>query len=89
MLNCELPHYPIDTDCVEKISSELTLYKLEKEFYCAAFFVIGQQEDGLRNHSKICAPLFLYPAKFVGEGGFFLSRLILPRELLTSIFSIP
>lgn len=69
-MNKELPYVPVDHVYVEKVKVNLSMYKREKEFYCAAFFIIGQQEDTLRKQSKICAPLILYPARIIREGEF-------------------
>ena len=39
-------------DYAEKIKSTLALYKREKEFYCAAFFIVGKREELLQKQSK-------------------------------------
>ncbi|NQZ75795.1 MAG: AAA family ATPase [Ekhidna sp.] len=63
VLNGNMERYPIPDDYADALRSNLTLYKREKVLYCCAFFVIGRQEEALRKDSKICAPLFLFPAE--------------------------
>ena len=69
ILNGEIPYYPLSDEYAEEVEKNLALYKQEKTFYCAAFFVLGQMDSTLRKDSKICAPLFLYPATVVEEDG--------------------
>ena len=74
LLNGNMERYPISDAYAEKLKTNLALYKREKVLYCAAFFVIGRQEEALRKDSKICAPLFLYPAEVgANEDGHFVS----------------
>jgi hypothetical protein len=68
LLNENLPYYPVPDDYADKVSKNLSIYKREKVFYCAAFFVNGKNENALSGAGKVCAPLFLYPAAIVEEG---------------------
>ena len=69
LLNGEIPFYPLTDDYAEEVEKNLALYKSEKVFYCAAFFVLGQMDSTLRKDGKICAPVFLYPTTIVEENG--------------------
>jgi hypothetical protein len=70
ILNSELPYWPIEAKYADAVSKNLSLYKREKEFYCAAFFIVGQRDDGFSKQRKVCAPLFLYPARVITENEF-------------------
>ena len=67
LLNGNLPYAPVMDEYAKKVLKNLTLYRREKAFYCAAFFVIASSSDSFPGNSKICAPVFLYPAKIVTE----------------------
>lgn len=65
ILNGNLPEYPVTWDYAWAVEKNLSLYKREKVFYCCAFSIIGRREEVTRRDSKLCAPLFMYPAKIV------------------------
>lgn len=74
ILNGNIEKYPISKEYAEEVKSNLALYKTEKVLYCCAHFIVGRQHEVLRKESKICAPLFMYPAKIdQDEDGYFIS----------------
>ena len=68
LLNAHIPYVPVSHQYASEVEKNLTIYKKEKVFYCAAFFIVGKQAQALRKDNKICAPLFLYPARIVHVG---------------------
>lgn len=62
-----LPYLPIDEEKAEKISKELQLYQKEKDLVYCSFFILGKRSS-FGKKSKMCAPLFTYPAKLVTQG---------------------
>lgn len=82
MLNGNMERYPIPEPYADKLRSALTIYKREKALYCCAFFVIGRQQEVLRRESKICAPIFLYPAELTtDEDGSYLAVDLSRRQI--------
>ncbi len=67
LLNGHLPYLPVTSDYYDEVSKNLNLYKKEKELYACAFFIVGTSEDSYEKSHKICAPLFLYPARLIEE----------------------
>ncbi len=65
ILNGNLKEYPVSWDYAWAVEKNLSLYITEKVFYCCAFSIIGRQEELKLRDSKLCAPLFLYPAKII------------------------
>lgn len=64
-----MPRIPLDEDYAKEILHTLNRFEHEKSLYVFTFFLIGRASAESR--SKICAPLFFYPAEIVLENSFY------------------
>lgn len=63
LLNGFLPYAPVPEDVGEELSKTLKIYEKEKDLIYASMFIVGRSTDPRDKTSRICAPLFMYPAQ--------------------------
>ncbi len=86
LLNGHLPYLPVSKKYFDEVSKNLTLYSKEKELYACAFFIMGTSEASMEKSHKICAPLFLYPARLVEKEGLHFVEIDTGKRILNNNF---
>ncbi len=90
LLSRKLPIIPYFNKKIVELEKEIELYKLEKKLFYGCFFLLGKKENSFSKDKRVCAPLFLFPAKIqIHEDERFLeinkSDLIINRSVLIQL----
>ncbi len=63
LINGFLPYTPIPNEEGEELSKILKIYQKEKELFYCSLFIVGNSTESSKKNTRICAPLFMYPAQ--------------------------
>ena len=66
-----LNRLPLDPTYADEVIAKIALQKKEKALYLFSFFVSGADTGIMDKKHKICAPLFIHPARIVESDGLY------------------
>ncbi|MGB3466421.1 MAG: AAA domain-containing protein [Cyclobacteriaceae bacterium] len=86
ILNGRIGLYPLTDKYGSMVEKDLLIYGKEKGIYLFSFFVTGQDTQMFGKTKKLCAPLFIHPAKIVAEQGLYYLNVDFDRTFLNQNF---